>query len=281
MQRKKNIGILTAFSPEIFRGEYFTRILAGIVQALRETPYHLQFVMVKDEKRAEGGAALLEHEHLAGLLVLSWRIHTHYIEEARKNSELPIVYINDHAPGLQANIVYCRSKMGIYLAMKHLIKRGAKRIGMLRAPGEDSLDAVERFNVYKDTLHDHGLVFDESLVRTCTYYFPQDGYVQTMDILKNNREAPDALMCFNDDLAFGALKALRDSGIECPRQVAVMGYDDMEKGRYAVPALTTVRQPLEMMGSEMVHVVCDLIEGKVHGNVHREFPQELIIRQSA
>ena len=281
MKRIKKIGVLTAFNPEVFRSEYLTRVLAGVIEALRETPYQLQMIFAKDPAHAEGAATLLEHEHLSGLLVLSWRLHQCYREDADKNAKLPVVYLNDYEPGVKANMVYCRSKMGIYLAVKHLVKRGAKRIGMLRAPGADSLDAQERFRVYQEALCENNLNFDESIVRTCAYFFPQDGYAQTMDMLKNTAQSPDALLCFNDDIAFGALKALRDSGVECPKRIAVIGYDDIEKGKYASPALTTIRQPLETMGAEMVHMALDLSENKMSGGVQREFPQELILRDSA
>ena len=93
--------------------------------------------------------------------------------------------------------------------------------------------------------------------------------------------SPDAILCFNDDIAFGAIRALKESGIECPGRVAIVGYDDDEKGRYISPALTTIRQPLELMGGEMAHILIDEIEGRAKGPIYREFMQELVVRQSA
>ena len=89
------------------------------------------------------------------------------------------------------------------------------------------------------------------------------------------------MLCFNDDIAIGALKALKESWIKCPEEVAVMGYDGIERGKYVVPPLTTIRQPLERMGREMVQVLMGLMEGTFKGPVRKEFFPELVIRQSA
>lgn len=280
MPKEKRIGLLAPLTPDLFRSEYFMRILSGIFKAAAASPYSLEWILIKNDKEllspdfSRAGA-------LSGLLVLSWRLQPAALEAWQKKTALPAVCINDFAPKMHASVIYCQSKIGIYLAMKHLLKQGRKRIGMLRAPGENSLDAQERYRIYRQVLKHEGLGWEESWVRVCRDYFPQDGYAQTADILKNCRVLPDALLCFNDDLAFGALRALKDAAVECPGRMAVMGYDDMEKSRYAVPALTTVRQPLEAMGAEMFQLAVDLHEGKAKGPVRREFAQELVVRQSA
>jgi DNA-binding LacI/PurR family transcriptional regulator len=102
-----------------------------------------------------------------------------------------------------------------------------------------------------------------------------------MDIIHNAKMLPRAVLCFNDDIAIGALKALKESWIKCPEEVAVIGYDGIERGKYVGPPLTTVRQPLERMGREMVNILAGIIEKKLQPPVQREFFPELVIRQSA
>ena len=102
-----------------------------------------------------------------------------------------------------------------------------------------------------------------------------------MDVLHNAKSLPRAMLCFNDDIAIGALKALKESWIKCPEQVAIIGYDGIERGKYVAPPLTTIRQPLERMGREMVQILLRLMEGSLKGPVKREFFPELVIRQSA
>ncbi len=278
---KKTIGLLTAFTPEIFKSEYHTRIVSGIVDALRQSQHDLKMIMVKDEEYADPSRKILKEHEVDGLLLLTWRIHPKYIEEAMHGSDLPVVIVNDYTPGIKTNIVYCNNKAGIELAFKHLINRGYRRIGMLQGPDEDSLDARERFQVYGDLLRSNELTFDPAYYRKCDYFFEEDGYLKMMDIIHNSKTLPRAMLCFNDDIAIGALKALKESWIKCPEEVAVVGYDGIERGKYVVPPLTTIRQPLERMGREMVNIVISLVEGKVKGPVQKEFLPELVIRQSA
>lgn len=278
---KKTIGLLTAFTPEIFKSEYHTRIVSGIVDALRQTNYDLKMIMVKDEEYADPSRKILREHEIQALLLLTWRIHPKYIEEAMTGTELPTVIINDYTPGIKSNIVYCNNRSGIEMAFRHLINRGYRKIGMLQGPDEDSLDARERFQIYGDLLRQSELTFDPAYYRKCDYFFEEDGYLKMMDIIHNVKSLPRAMLCFNDDIAIGALKALKESWIKCPEEVAVVGYDGIERGKYVVPPLTTIRQPLERMGREMVIIATGLVEGKLKGPIQKEFLPELVIRQSA
>ncbi len=280
-KKQKAVGLLTAFTPEIFKSEYFMRIISGIIDALRQTSYDLKFIMVKDEEYADPSRKILKEHELDGLLLLTWRIHPKYIQESLDGSELPVVIINDYTPELKANIIYCSNRAGIQLAFKHLLNRGYRKIGMLQGPDEASLDARERFQVYRDLLNEYDLPFDLAHYRKCDYFFEEDGYLKMMDIIHNSKTMPRAVLCFNDDIAIGALKALKESWIKCPEEIAVIGYDGIERGKYVVPPLTTIRQPLERMGREMVNILLGLIEGKLKGPVQKECLPELVIRQSA
>jgi len=278
---RKTVGLLTAFTPEIFKSEYFTRIISGIIDALRQSPYDLKMIMVKDEEYADPTRKILKEHNIDGLMLLTWRIHPRYIEEALAGSDLPMVVINDFTAGMKANIVYCNNHAGVKLAIKHVLNRGYRKIGLLQGPDEASLDARERFQLYRDLLKEHDLQFDPEHYRRCDYFFEEDGYLKTMDMIHSAKTLPRALLCFNDDIAIGAIKALKESWIKVPEQVAVVGYDGIQRGKYVEPPLTTIRQPLEKMGNEMVNIMVGLIEKKMTAPVQREFLPELVIRQSA
>lgn len=278
--RRGTLGLLTAFTPEIFKSEYFTRIISGIIGALQTTPYDLKLIMVKDETYADPSRKILEEHKIDGLMLLTWRIHPRYIQEAIEGSDLPVVIINDFIPDLKANIVYCDNGVGARLAINHLLARGYKKIGMLQGPDEASLDARERYRIYCDLLAEYELAFQPAHYRKCTYFFEEDGYLKMMDMIQHSKPLPRALFCFNDDIAIGAMRALRESWIKCPQEVAVIGYDGIEKGKYMSPALTTVRQPLEAMGREMVNILTLLMEGKAEGPIQKKFSPELMVRQS-
>ena len=91
-------------------------------------------------------------------------------------------------------------------------------------------------------------------------------------------------MAFDDMTAFGAIRALRNSGIQVPEQVSVVGFDDVAPSALYSPALTTVRQPMEIMGTTAATIVVEAINSaldkKTPRTIHRRIDPELIVRES-
>ena len=277
-----NIGVLAAFTPEIFNSEYFRHILSGIVGALAATPYTLKFALVRDQEVNGSLDKVILKNSLDGALLLTWRIHAPYLEAVSiRNKTLPLVVVNDYLRGIKANIVYSDAASGAKLGMRYLLNRGYRRIGMIQAPSEDSLDAKEREKIFRETLDEEGIEMNPEHFKRCDYFFEEDGYLKTLEMIQTARTLPRALFCFNDDLAIGAIRALREEKILVPQEVAVIGFDGTERGKYVNPPLTTVSQPLERMGREMVRIVLSLLQGVETPPVQARFDQQLVIRQSA
>jgi len=213
------------------------------------------------------------------LLFLTWTIHRLFLEEARK-AGIPTVVINDFEPGFNGNIVYGDNRAGVEQSLQHLKKTGRTKVGMLHAPEDASIDSRERHKLWEELLAKYELTADPAHYRKCDYYFEEDGYLKMMDILQNSKTLPQAMLCFNDDIAIGAMRALKESWIMCPGQVAVIGYDGIFKGKVVEPSLTTISQPLEAMGTEMVRMMIGLVEGKLKEPVQKKFTPELVIRRS-
>ncbi len=280
-RNRKTLGLLTAFTPEIFKCEYFTRIISGIIDALRDANYDLRFIMIKEGEDPRGTKEILHEHAVSGIMFLTWRIHPKFVDEAHAGfQKLPVVLINDNTPEIKTSIVYCNNYVGSRKAMYHLLSRGYKRIGMIQAPDEASLDAAERYRIYREMLEEAGIPFNSDHYRKCDYFFEEDGYLKMLDMIHNSKQLPQAIFCFNDDLAIGALRALKEEKIRCPGEIAIIGYDGIERGKYVDPPLTSVRQPLEAMGREMVRILIDVIEGHQSPPVKREFLPELLIRRS-
>ena len=276
MSSRKKIGLLTSFTSEIFKGEYFVRVITGIVNAVRSTDYQLKLIMVRE---GEDPKVRLEEEAVEGLLFLTWTIHRPFLEEARK-AGIPAVVINDFEPGFTGNIVYGDNRSGVEQSLQHLKNTGRTKVGMLHAPDDASLDSRERHKLWRELLGRYELTADPGHYRKCDYYFEEDGYLKMMDIIHDNKTLPQAMLCFNDDIAIGALRALKESWIMCPGQVAVIGYDGIFKGKIVEPSLTTVNQPLEPMSAEMVRIILGVIEGKIEAPVQKKFAPQLVIRRS-
>lgn len=276
MSERKKIGLLTSFTSEIFKGEYFVRIITGIINAFWNTNYQMKLITVQE---GEDPKAKLAEEPVEGLLFLTWTIHRPFLEEARKTG-IPTVVINDFEPGFTGNIIYGDNRSGVEQSLQHLKNTGRIRVGMLHAPDDASIDSRERHKLWMELLEQYELTADPAHYRKCDYYFEEDGYLKMLDIIQKSPTLPQVMLCFNDDIAIGALRALKESWIMCPAQVAVIGYDGIFKGKTVEPSLTTVSQPLESMGAEMVRTIIGLIEGELEEPVQKKFAPELVIRRS-
>ena len=95
-------------------------------------------------------------------------------------------------------------------------------------------------------------------------------------------ERPSAVFCANDETAIGLLSGLRTRGVECPRDVSVVGFDDLAVAAHIWPPLTTMRQPREALGRLAAEALIDLIKGKPRSRVpqHTVLSSELIVRSS-
>ncbi len=277
---KRSLGLVTAFTPEIFRCEYFTRIISGVIDALRNTNFDLRFIMVDENDQSSSRKAFQERA-IEGLMFLTWTIHPSLVEEAKRGPfNPPVVLINDYTPEVNSNIVYCNNELGTRKAVQYLIGRGYRKIGMIQGPDLDSRDAQIRYQIYRQMIETAGLEFNPNYFRKCDYFFEEDGYLKMLDIIHHSPNLPRAIFCFNDDLAIGALRALQEEKISCPEQVAIIGYDGLERGKYVNPPLTSVRQPLEAMGREMAKIVISIIQEGAQQPIQKEFHPDLIIRRS-
>ncbi len=125
-------------------------------------------------------------------------------------------------------------------ATRHLIGQGRRTIlavGGVDAPGLGTAEA--RTRGYRAALEEAGLPYDPSLVVPVDSFRMPAGARAVARLLREGAR-PDALLCLNDQLALGALRALHEHGAEVPGDVAVVGFDDVEGGRFSVPTLSTV-----------------------------------------
>ncbi|MBI4394594.1 MAG: LacI family DNA-binding transcriptional regulator [Candidatus Omnitrophica bacterium] len=286
------LGVLTSFSKDIFNSRYHTHILSGIISALYETEYNLKLILLKDKDYSNVQEMLREYA-IDGLFILTWRIHPNLIRliETCPN-HLPVMIFNDYDPKLQVHCVYSDVALGMEMAVDYLSSRGRRKIAFLRGPslirfgsGKEalhvpSIDAYDKYEGFQMGMEKNQLEIRNEWIRECGAYTAEEGYLRTLEILKAE-ELPDALICSNDEIAFGALKALGERKIKCPDQMAVVGFDGIEKGELTTPPLTTVEQLLSSMGYEAGKKLAEIAGGSFVDPIHMKFVPRLLIRDSA
>jgi sigma-B regulation protein RsbU (phosphoserine phosphatase) len=189
---------------------------------------------------------------------------------------LPLVSVGMELEGIPGVLV--DNSAGVREAVAHLIEaHGLRRIAFIRGP-RTSPEAETRYRAYLDALKRHGLEFDPDLVAEGDFSSSagRDAVALFMD---RRRTDFQAIVSANDAMALDAIGTLRERGVRVPDQVRVVGFDDLEEARYAVPPMTTVRQPSREQGRRAAELLLDLLEGKP---VPRKvvLPTELVVRRS-
>ncbi len=281
-------GILTTPAKDIFHSNYHLGLLSGILPRIKAAGGRIKIIMMpaKPYKSLE---EIFAKNGLDGLLILTWRwIHPSVAGLIETTAHSRVLVVNDPVSGLRVNNVSTDTASGMAQAVAHLVKKGCRKIGMLHGPMSVSFTVGKKKVLvpFIDTrLKEEGFVkalkakripFHQKWIRAGKANSEAEGY-RVMKKWLREKNLPEAIVCGNDDLAFGVLRALKESG----KSMAVIGFDDNEHAKSFSPPLTTVRQPLAQMGKDAVNILIRQIEGPAHQPVSKRYLPKLIVRKTA
>jgi LacI family transcriptional regulator len=193
-------------------------------------------------------------------------------------SGIPLVLVDNHVLGRELHCVLVDNLGAGYLATRHLIDLGHRRIALLPGPRRYR-NLVDRLDGYLDALAEAGLASDPALMPPPPDYEERKGEAQTQALLALP-EPPTAIVAVSDKSAFGALGVLQRAGVRVPEEISVASIDDVDDAATTVPALTTVESPGHHAGEEAMELMVGILRGD---DVPRRtvMPCELIVRQSS
>jgi DNA-binding LacI/PurR family transcriptional regulator len=259
---------------------FFAQMISSINEALTER----QFSMVLGDARSNPEEALrftrlLDARHCDGFLVLG---DLRDEEAALKSIVQQRIYVVAVAHGksvVKVPIVNVNNKKGVALALDYLFELGHRRIAFIH--GGWVGDIQERYHAYCGDMVARGVPMIKEYVQWADTNDPPGGY-EAMQILMRLPQPPSAVLASDDSMAIAALKAASDMGVRVPEQVSIMGFDDIHAAAYAIPGLTTIRQPIEEIGQRAAHLLIDMIEGLVSSDETSEIilEPELVVRGS-
>ncbi|MEU2201617.1 LacI family DNA-binding transcriptional regulator [Isoptericola sp. NPDC019482] len=199
--------------------------------------------------------------------------HAHY--ERLQALNLPVVLINASIESLDFPHVSCDDLVATHQALEHLVSMGHTRIGLLLGP-RDHVPSERKLEAARAYARRHGVELPDELV-VHSQYSLESGQASTGRLLD---AGATAILCASDPLALGAVRAVRRAGLEVPRDVSVVGYDDSALMNSTDPALTTVRQPIDAMGRAAVDILASMIAGATVSRDELLFEPELVVRRS-
>lgn len=195
--------------------------------------------------------------------------------------DVPLVLLGEHTPTYHGDHVGIDNVSAARVVTRHLIAQGSRRIAPLGVGG--TATAGLRYQGFREELQASGIRPVQRLVIPAAGWSPQSGYDAVCRFLRKQRgPRPDAIFAFNDSLAFGALRALREHGIAVPGEVAVAGIDNLQQSAFVDPPLTSLAPNLEALADVALTALVDQIEGKKgRGDYRRKVtPFELRVRAS-
>ena len=261
----------------LFVDPFFPLLLCGITETCNDHGYYLMLSLFNGPATEEELYRRLVHSgHLDGVIVASTRMDDPLVP-ALLDDDVPFILVGRHSDS-RAGYVDFDNVSASRMAVEHLIRLGHRRIATITGPlsmasGEDRLAG------YCQALEAHRIPVQETLIVEGD--FTEGSGVMGMQRLLS--ASPTAVFAASDTMATGALKVLREADLRVPEDVALVGFDDIPVAAALEPALTTVRQPIELLGSMAADLLLNLLENPpaTQAPAHRIIlPAKLIVRDS-
>jgi len=271
--RTKRSGSIGIIVPDI-SNEFFPEIVRGIEDYVNQNNYSMILCnsdnnLGKEQKYIN----TLIGKDIDGIIFIGTGKSPDALSAA---SDIPIVLV-DRKLGDQLRSVTTNNRLGAFLATEHLIRCGYQSIALLSGPLY-SKTFYDRMSGYMEALKKYGIHYDENLVCECEMADIQHGYESAKALMLSG--AADAIFSMNDLMALGTLRALWELGVSVPKDISVIGYDDIAYAAISTPALSTVRQPKYEMGWEAAALLMECIENPAGERRHIELEPSLVLRET-
>lgn len=268
--RSMTVGIVV----QDISSPFFDETLRGVDDGLKGTGY--ASVIVSGHWNAEEEAdriRLLLARKVDGIILLSGRISDATVLQFA--NQRPIVSTGRDIATRSAIGYKLDNEYGAYLAVRHLVELGHRRIAFIAGPG-NNMDAAERLTGYTRALTEAAIEVDTKLIVDGDFH-EASGMLAT-NRLFDTRQQFTAIFAANDLSAYGARLCLYRKGIRVPDDISLVGFDDLPGSAYTTPPLTTVRQPLYEIGRVATESLLHLINGgSAQGSIP---PLELVVRET-
>jgi LacI family transcriptional regulator len=258
----------------------FPPILRGIESVLEPLGYASIIVNTDSEREREVRLLdVLRDRGVDGIIHAAVLRSDPSIARAAEDG-LPVVTLNRKVEHAAIPYVINDEDAGICEMLRHLHSLGHTRIAHIAGPQDLSTGQL-RLAAFRKAAEDQGVTVDERMIVTATRFDEREGARCLVELLSDRRPFT-AVLCANDRLALGAIEALRERGIECPRQVSVTGFNDMPLLELIRPRLTTVRIEQYGAGQAAARTLLRLLTGEHPDDIPTAtiLPVELVIRES-
>lgn len=271
--RSNSVGILVSE----LHGPFYGAMMSGIEKRLRGNNKHAIITAghsnEKDEKK---GIEFLIGRNCDALILHVEAVSDEYLIELSKGTT-PLVLINRHIDDIAEQCISLNNTYGGYLATKALLEQGHRQFGYISGPSWKQ-DTQQRLDGHHKALKEFGIN-----PATQAYFegdYQETGGLNGMSYFLDNHQDITAIVCGNDEMAAGAMGVLHDKGLNIPKDISVIGFDNVTLAKFLHPKLTTIDYPIQAMGEMCADWALKNIYKKTDLKINNLFKPMLIERNS-
>ncbi|HXX36572.1 MAG TPA: LacI family DNA-binding transcriptional regulator [bacterium] len=257
---------------------FFAAVVRGIENVVLAHGYSLLFFNADEDPHKEVLHLRTIREKRVDGLVLSPSSGPTDEFRSLAATGIPIVQVDRKLDGLESDAVLVDNRAGVRAGMEHLLALGHRRIGIITGPRRH-YTGRERLEGYREAVRATGLPIEDELILEGDFK-QQSGYTLVREFLEL-RPRPTGILVANNLMTIGALLRLQEAGIAIPRDMSVIGFDDMDWAPILTPPLTTIAQPAYSLGTAAAQLLIDRL--RLRGSSQPQtivFQPRLVVRAS-
>lgn len=256
---------------------YFAEMARAIEDRSNQLGYSVVICNTdNNDHKIEEYVSLLLQKKVDGIMIATG-INKKEILKKLLSKDIPVVLVAREMPLLAVHTIVVDDYVGGSIAASHLAALGHSHVAIL-AESQKIKSSYERVRGFKQTLFDEGCTFDETMLKICDYKI-EDAKGKAAELFEL-QERPTAIFACNDMLAVGAIQAAKQYGLNVPSDVSIIGFDNTILASVANPPLTTIAQPIEQMGTAVINLIVEQLQGESSVKQRIIMRPELIIRES-
>jgi len=271
--RSNCIGLLVS---EI-HGPFFGQMMSGVETELRAAGKHVIITTGhSEEDKEKDGIEFLISRNCDAIILHVEAVSDEYLLELSQG-KTPIYLISRHVEEMPDKCISLNNELGGFIATQSLIEMGHTNIAYVAGP-QYKADAIARLQGHKRALSENNIAVNETLIFEAE--FKEKGGIEGLRHFLQERAEFTALVCANDEMASGAMTYAREHSLQMPKDLSVIGFDNVVFAPHLYPKLTTVDNPVNKMGSMAAKLVLKEVYQQDQHDIQQLFEPSLIMRDS-
>lgn len=277
-RKSGNIGFILTEDHFLKTEPFYSQIFLGTEFEARQHPYYILLSMISADYKAQDPLPRFILENSVDGIIVAGKVSKALINNLKKYPT-PVVYVDFYPDEGKHAAVLIDNLNGGILATQHLVDCGRRNIAFICGDIEHP-SIRDRFLGYKTVLEKNGIPYSDERVIISDKVISQESGYRSAATLFDSKIPVNAIFACNDAMAIGALQYLKDKGVKVPRDISIIGFDDIQMDIMVDPPITTIQVPKVDMGSEAMRLISEILSNKMSKTRKILMPISIIERQS-